>query len=72
MTGDHAKDFDIADDLYRKQLDDPNWERPSDMTWHHKEDSTTMQLVPKAVNNNVGHMGGAALFKEGKPTGDDF
>jgi hypothetical protein len=72
MTGSHAKDFDIADDLYRKQIDDPDWQRPEGMTWHHKEDGTTMQLVPSALNNNVRHMGGAALFKEGKPVGDDF
>lgn len=72
MTGNYAADFDIADDLYRRQLDDPNWTRPRDMTWHHKEDGVTMQLVPNKLNLNAGHMGGAALFREGKAVGDDF
>lgn len=72
MMGNLDHDFDIADDLYRKQIDDPHWERPGNMTWHHKEDGTTMQLVPKTLNSNTVHMGGAALFRQGKAVGDDF
>lgn len=63
QTGNHGADFRLSDELYRKQIDDPDWTRPDGMTWHHKEDGTTMQLVPSAVNGNAGHYGGASLFK---------
>jgi DNase/tRNase domain of colicin-like bacteriocin len=42
----------------------------ADYTWHHHEDTKTMQLVPKALNNpkNEGllHTGGAAVSKHNK------
>lgn len=34
------------------------------LTWHHKEDGVTMQLVPQYVHggsNGSGHAGGASL-----------
>jgi len=63
QTGSHSGDFKLSDEMYRKQIGDPKWKRPDGMTWHHKEDGTTMQLVPSNVNGNAGHYGGASLFK---------
>jgi hypothetical protein len=69
QTGNSGHDLDLADELFKK--DNPGWERPEGYTWHHKEDGTTMQLVPSAVNNNAGHAGGQALFAE-RSTGREF
>jgi A nuclease of the HNH/ENDO VII superfamily with conserved WHH len=71
QTGNTGKDFDIADELYKKQTGNADWTRPQGMTWHHKEDGTTMMLVPSSVNNNAGHAGGAALFGD-TATGREF
>jgi len=38
--------------------------RPKDHTWHHHQDGTTMQLVPKTIHEQTGHTGG---FSEAKP-----
>ena len=66
MKGDHDVDFSNADDAMRQKLGDPTWERPSDHTWHHKEDGVTMQLVPKNVHGtgdgaSTPHMGGVSI-----------
>ena len=37
---------------------------PDDMTWHHHQDGTTMQLVPKDVHRGTGHTGGFSLGKD--------
>jgi A nuclease of the HNH/ENDO VII superfamily with conserved WHH len=34
---------------------------PKDYTWHHHQDGTTMQLVPKDIHKATGHTGGYAL-----------
>ena len=56
-------DFKQSDELYREMIGDPNWRKPKDMTWHHHQDCKTMILVPKAINNNVPHSGGAANIR---------
>ncbi|MEL7497429.1 MAG: HNH endonuclease [Planctomycetota bacterium] len=66
MRGDHYHDFNNADAAMRDKLGDPDWQRPDDMTWHHKEDGVTMQLVPKSVHGTGGgattpHLGGASM-----------
>ncbi len=71
QSGNSAKDFTLADELYKKQTGNSDWTRPEGMTWHHKEDGTTMQLVPSAINGNAGHAGGASLFG-GTSTGQEF
>ncbi len=70
MRGNHSSDFTNADKAMREQLGDPNWKRPRDHTWHHKEDGVTMQLVPKNVHSTGGgasspHMGGASMYGKG-------
>jgi hypothetical protein len=71
MSGNSTKDMDLADELFRKQNGQADWTRPSDMTWHHREDGTTMMLVPKAINGGAQHAGGAALFGNTR-TGSEF
>lgn len=75
MVGDYKIDFDNADKLFAKQK---KWFKPDGtpdasrvkmlretdkLTWHHHEDMTTMQLVPKDINNEVAHTGGASFVK---------
>lgn len=67
MRGDREIDFKNADQAMRNKLNDPNWTRPDDHTWHHHEDGVTMQLIPKSVHATGGgasspHTGGAALY----------
>lgn len=68
MTGTPA-DRRMADQAMRDQLGDPNWTKPSDYTWHHKEDGVTMQLIPTSMNSSYGHTGGASLYTGSNATG---
>jgi hypothetical protein len=36
---------------------------PDGYTWHHHQDTTTMQLVPKDLHRAVRHAGGVSLMK---------
>ena len=60
------KDFGPADDAMREMLGDPNWTRPKDYTWHHKEDGVTMELVPTPIHGfpESGHLGGTSTVKK--------
>lgn len=71
LSGNSDNDLKLADEMFRKQLKDPDWTRPAGTTWHHVEDGTTLQLVPSAVNGNARHAGGAALFGDTR-TGGEF
>ena len=67
MQGNTTTDFTNADRAMREKLGDPNWTRPKDYTWHHNENGTTMQLIPKNIHATGGgattpHMGGASLY----------
>jgi hypothetical protein len=35
---------------------------PKGYTWHHHQDGTTMQLVPRDIHRNTGHTGGFSLW----------
>jgi len=39
-------------------------EKQEGFTWHHHQDGTTMQLVPKNVHDATGHTGGHAIIKK--------
>ena len=74
MRGNTTTDFTAARDAMRAKTGDPNWTTPKDMTWHHKEDGVTMQLIPKSVHATGGgastpHMGGASLYSGGNAPG---
>ena len=69
MRGNRSSDFTNADKAMREKHG-ADWERPSDYTWHHKEDGVTMQLVPKNVHSTGAgaqspHMGGASMYGNG-------
>ncbi len=40
---------------------------PEGYTWHHHQDGTTMQLVPKNVHGDTGHTGGFSLGTGSEP-----
>jgi DNase/tRNase domain of colicin-like bacteriocin len=75
MKGNHTTDFDDADELFAKSKKwfdkegQPDLKRAgkfrtdNDLTWHHHEDKTTMQLVPKNLNNEIPHTGGVSFVK---------
>lgn len=58
LTGNYAKDSAIANQAvgYPKT--------PKNMVWHHVEDGTTMQLIPKSIHATR-HTGGAAVIRNG-------
>ena len=64
-------DFSTADRAMRDKLGDPNWRRPRNHTWHHKEDGVTMQLIPSNVHAtgsgaSTPHMGGSSMHGGGQ------
>jgi hypothetical protein len=71
QTRDSKIDFESADDALlastgktRGMLED---ELGTRLTWHHKEDGTTMQLLPRGVHggsNQSGHAGGSSLMRD--------
>ena len=68
MRGNHSTDFTKADQAVRDRLGDPDWRRPEGYTWHHKENGTTMELVPQDIHSTAKggyatHSGGASLYK---------
>jgi hypothetical protein len=52
QTGTRAGDFKAANEAARFK------ETPRGMTWHHHQDGTTMQLVPRDIHMQTGHTGG--------------
>jgi len=54
-----AKDFDLANRAAGLS------KTPEGYTWHHVEDASTMQLVPRDIHAATGHTGGAAWLKAG-------
>lgn len=72
MMGNHSRtgngDFSQATEAMRTKLNDPTWEPDySQYTWHHHENGTTMELVPKNINRDYAHTGGASIVNG--PTG---
>ena len=75
MTGDNGPDFSAADQIFArdkgwlKKDGTPNasesfrYRKKNNLTWHHHEDGTTMQLVPRELHENIPHTGGASLVK---------
>ena len=63
MTG-KTSDFTQANNEMKKI--DPNWKKPDDWTWHHKEDGVTMELVPREMHSKTGipHAGGRFIVED--------
>lgn len=72
MKGNTTTDFTAARNAAEEQLRakfGDNWKNgwKQDYTWHHSENGTTMQLIPKSVHAtgdgaSTPHMGGASLY----------
>jgi hypothetical protein len=65
--GDRTKDFAQARKAMAEKMGVKDFHEddlPGDWTWHHKEDGTTMELVPADLHNNVPHSGGVSLAKD--------
>jgi hypothetical protein len=74
MRGDHYYDFKDADAALAKSrgwMKDgvpdrarvAKYRKTEKLTWHHHQDGRTMQLVPRALNSGVSHVGGASTVK---------
>jgi hypothetical protein len=59
LTGDYATDEALANNAAGFDA------TPDDYVWHHVEDGTTMQLVPKEIHSAVRHTGGSAVIRNG-------
>jgi hypothetical protein len=58
FLGNHGSDF--AEANRKAGLS----ETPDDHTWHHHQDTRTMQLVPVDLHKAVRHAGGVSMFDE--------
>jgi hypothetical protein len=58
FSGDRQKDYAAAN----KEAHIP--ETPDGHLWHHHQDGTTLQLVPKKLHADTGHTGGHSLGKQ--------
>jgi hypothetical protein len=55
FTGSRPRDFKAANKAAGFKT------TPEDYTWHHHQDGTTMQLVPREIHRLTGHTGGFSL-----------
>jgi hypothetical protein len=60
FKGDRSTDFTAANRMAGLS------ETPEGYTWHHTQDTKTMQLIPTDLHNAVRHAGGVAIMK-GRP-----
>lgn len=63
-TGNREADFIEARKQMAERLGTERYKEPNGWTWHHKEDGTTMELVPSGLHNNVPHSGGVSVAKD--------
>ncbi len=63
-TGDRAKDFSEARKAMAEKMGQGQFEEPPGYTWHHREDGTTMELIPSDLHGNVPHSGGVSVAKD--------
>ncbi|ATB40253.1 hypothetical protein CYFUS_005701 [Cystobacter fuscus] len=63
-TGDRNADFINARQAMAEKLGQDKFKEPDGWTWHHKEDGTTMELIPSDLHNNVPHSGGVSIAKD--------
>ena len=58
MKGNRTSDFTKANaEAGLKQT-------PNGYTWHHHEDTQTMQLIPQDLHDEIRHTGGVAIIKQ--------
>ena len=65
---DRAYDYQQAQEAMRKYLNDPDWKKPDNYTWHHGEDGKSMTLIyGDGIHHGKGsaaHTGGYSLSSE--------
>ncbi|MRR52684.1 MAG: HNH endonuclease [Rhodocyclaceae bacterium] len=63
-AGDRDTDFQAAREAMAEKLGQEKFREPDGWTWHHKEDGTTMELIPTDLHSNVPHSGGVSVAKD--------
>ena len=71
QTGNNTTDFKAADEALKKATGKTEAQLAQELgvslTWHHKEDGVTMQLVPKELHgatSQSGNVGGASTVQK--------
>ncbi len=71
MRGNYSKnsdtgDYGLAEQAYMDKYGEmPDGYFDDQFTWHHKEDGTTMELVPRDIHQANGHSGGVSMYEGG-------
>lgn len=63
-AGNRLVDETNARNAMAEKLGQDSYKEPKGWTWHHKEDGTTMELIPSNLHNNVPHSGGVSLARD--------
>lgn len=63
-VGDRNADFIAAREAMAEKLGKDKFKEPEGWTWHHKEDGSTMELIPSDLHNNVPHSGGVSVARD--------
>lgn len=61
---DHYRDYKLANEKAGYEAEWGN-QPPENYHWHHNENLSTMQLVPKDIHRLFPHQGGVSLTKNG-------
>lgn len=56
-------DYTQARKAMREKLGDPTWREPLGYSWHHHEDVGRMMLIPRQLNDSIGHTGGIPHYR---------
>ncbi len=60
--GTSGSQLDMNDANAMMTTKDSSWNQPAGTTWHHVENSTTMQLLPTDLHSVIGHSGGRSTY----------
>lgn len=63
-SGNREADFEQARKAMAEKMGVDKFREPRGWTWHHKEDGTTMELVPSKLHNNMPHSGGVSVARD--------
>ena len=61
LTGNHSKDVRIVEKIVKQKH--PKWKKRVGYTWHHHQDTKTMQYIPTDLHSAIPHSGGASRLK---------
>lgn len=70
LTGESVSDFKLVNEkVFGKKSYNAHEQDYKDYTWHHHQNGRTLFLIPKELNSNVKHTGGAAVIRYNKAQG---